>query len=217
MPSDLSPVRAISLAELNNDSVLDLAVVRNDRVLVRVSDKDHGASWEEQAIVHSLPDAPRLVVADLDNNGSVDFVCGSDVSMRDEKNIVPAEALDFTRVLDVTDVNGDGKLDLLGIDLSGRPVKAINQSSKNYHWQVVRPRSVQATGDQRINSFGVGGEMEIRSGLLVQKQPITGPLLHFGLGEQPSTDVIRVGWPNGTVRADFEIKADQEVVTEQRL
>jgi len=217
LPSDLSPVRAISLAELNDDSVLDLAVVRNDGVLIRVSDKDHGASWEEQAIVHSLPDAPKLVVADLDNNGSVDFVCGSDVTMRDGKNILPVEALDFTRVLDVADVNGDGKLDLLGIDLNGRPVKAINQSSKNYHWQVVRPRSVQATGDQRINSFGVGGEMEIRSGLLVQKQPITGPVLHFGLGEQPSTDVIRVVWPNGTVRADFEIKADQEIVTEQRL
>ncbi|HKG78155.1 MAG TPA: hypothetical protein VKA78_02020, partial [Pyrinomonadaceae bacterium] len=28
---------------------------------------------------------------------------------------------------------------------------------------------------------------------------------------------IRVTWPNGTVRADFEVKADQDVVTEQRL
>lgn len=217
VPADLSPARAISLAELNNDSVLDLAVARNDGVLVRLSDKDHGASWEEQAIVRSIPEAPTLLVADLDNNGALDFVSGSDVAMRDEKNVFPAKPLDFARVLDVADVNGDGKLDLLGIDLNGLPVKAINQGSKNYHWQVIRPRAVQATGDQRINSFGVGGEMEIRSGLLVQKQPITGPLLHFGLGEQPSTDVIRVVWPNGSVRADFEIKADQEVVTEQRL
>ena len=217
VPADLPAVRAISLAELNDDSVLDLAVVRNDGVLVRLSDKDHGASWDEQILVHSLPDAGKLVVADLDNNGAVDFVCGSGITMRDEKNVVPAPPLDFTRVFDVADVNGDGKLDLLGIDLNGRPVKAINQSSKNYHWQIVRPRAVQAAGDQRINSFGVGGEMEVRSGLLVQKQPITGPLLHFGLGEQASTDVIRVVWPNGTVRADFEIRADQEVVTEQRL
>jgi len=34
---------------------------------------------------------------------------------------------------------------------------------------VVRPHAVQAVGDQRINPFGVGGEIEIRSGLLVQK------------------------------------------------
>ena len=217
VPADLSPVRAISLAELNDNSVLDLAVVRNDGVLVRLSDKDHGASWEEQAMVRSLPDAPRLLVADLDNNGALDFVCGSDITIRDEKNVLPAQPLDFARVLDIADVNGDGRLDLLGIDTSDRPVKAINHGSKNYHWQVVRPRAVHATGDQRINSFGVGGEMEIRSGLLVQKQPITGPLLHFGLGDQTGADVIRVVWPNGTVRADFEINADQEIVTEQRL
>ncbi len=29
--------------------------------------------------------------------------------------------------------------------------------------------------------------------------------------------MIRVVWPNGTVRAEFEVKADQEVLTEQRL
>ena len=51
----------------------------------------------------------------------------------------------------------------------------------------------------------------------MQKQPITGPQLHFGLGEQTRADVVRVIWPNGTVRAEFGVKADQEVVTEQRL
>jgi hypothetical protein len=59
--------------------------------------------------------------------------------------------------------------------------------------------------------------MEIRSGLLVQKQPITGPQIHFGLGEQPGADVVRVIWPNGSTSAEFELKANQEVVTEQRL
>ena len=51
----------------------------------------------------------------------------------------------------------------------------------------------------------------------MQKQPITGPQVHFGLGEQTATDVVRVIWPNGAVRAEFDVKADQEVVTEQRL
>ena len=99
----------------------------------------------------------------------------------------------------------------------GKPMQGTNQSSKNYHWQVVRPHAAQAVGDQRINPFGVGGEVEIRSGMLVQKQPITGPQLHFGLGEQTGAEVVRVVWPNGTVRAEFGVKADQEVVTEQRL
>ncbi len=206
---------AISLADLNDDGVLDLAAVRKDGALVRLSEKDRG--WEEQELSHYLPNAPNMLSADLDNNGALDFVVGTDISMREEKDVFPANRPDLQRVVDIADVNGDGRLDLLGIDHEGRPVRAINRGTTNYHWQKVRPRSVQATGDQRINSFGVGGEMEIRSGLLVQKQPITGPVLHFGLGEQTSTDVIRVVWPNGSVRADFEIKADQEIVTEQRL
>ena len=220
VPADVATPRAIGLAELNDDSVLDLAVVRADGALVRLSDKDHEGLLEEQEVVSALPGAPILLFADLDNNGAQDFVLGNKIYLRGDDPVIsggPGEEPNLQRVFDIADVNGDGLLDILGLDGDGRPVKSVNHCSKNYHWQNVRPRAVQATGDQRINSFGIGGEMEIRSGLLVQKQPITGPLLHFGLGEQPSTDVIRVVWPNGTVRADFEIKADQEIVTEQRL
>ncbi|HET9788970.1 MAG TPA: ASPIC/UnbV domain-containing protein, partial [Pyrinomonadaceae bacterium] len=128
------------------------------------------------------------------------------------KDVWPA-----ARVFDTSDLNGDGRLDLVGLSEEGQPVEVINQGEKNYHWQVIRSRAKQAVGDQRINSFGIGGEMEIRAGLLVQKQPITGPLLHFGLGEQTVVDVVRIVWPNGSVGAEFEIKADQEIVTEQRL
>lgn len=179
----------------------------------------------------------RLKIADLDNNGGLDLavlstvnfasavVCappctaGALIWLNDGNgNFVPKKEPVWTdQVFDISDVNRDGRLDLLGISREGHARQAINSGTKNYHWQIIRPRATNAAGDQRINPFGVGGEMEIRSGLLVQKQPITGPLLHFGLGEQTSTDVIRVVWPNGTVRADFEVKADQEVVTEQRL
>ena len=120
-------------------------------------------------------------------------------------------------VFDVADLTSDGRLDLLGFSADGQPVQAANHGTKNYHWQIVRPHAKQAVGDQRINPFGVGGEIEIRSGLLVQKQPIQGPQVHFGLGNQTSAEVVRVVWPNGTVRAEFGVQADQEVVTEQRL
>src|SRR5207248_3057251 len=39
----------------------------------------------------------------------------------------------------------------------------------------------------------------------------------FGLVEQTRTDVVRVIWPNGALRAEFDVKADQDVETEQRL
>lgn len=238
LPDNLPLVLAINVADVNNDGVLDLVAVQDAGVLVRISDKNEGQEWDiaEIAKVSGAPDSyaqgsVRLMVADLDNNGGVDLILastsrpaadsrgGAFVWLSDEKGNLKLldKPVGPSLVLDTADLNADGRLDLLGLSADGRPQPAINRGSKNYHWQIVRPRATQATGDQRINPFGVGGEMEIRSGLLVQKQPITGPSLHFGLGEQTGADVIRVVWPNGTVRADFEVRADQEVVTEQRL
>jgi Flp pilus assembly protein TadD len=218
-----SPIRAISVLDLNLDGVLDLVVAQNDGSIIRLSDKDHGAGWESAELIktNTTLGPSVLRVADLDNNGGLDLLLlpatriwlnDSDGKFKELNNTSYPE-----RVFDVADLNNDGRLDLLALSQEGQPQQAINAGEKDYHWQIVRPRASNAVGDQRINPFGVGGEMEIRSGLLVQKQPITGPLLHFGLGEQTSADVIRVVWPNGTVRAEFEVKADQEVLTEQRL
>jgi tetratricopeptide (TPR) repeat protein len=235
LPAGLPLVKAIAVADANNDGVLDLLAGQADGAIVRISDKNEGESWDTAEIAR-VPEADRnlvgevrLHVADLDNNGALDLflaptketpgATGALIWLGDDKgSFVPLDhPAGPALVFDATDLNGDGKLDLLGLSANGQPVQAINQGSKNYHWQVVRPHAVQAVGDQRINSFGVGGEIEIRSGLLVQKQPITGPQLHFGLGEQTGSEVVRVVWPNGTVRAEFGVNADMDIVTEQRL
>jgi tetratricopeptide (TPR) repeat protein len=236
LPPGLPSVKAVAVADANNDGILDLVAVQADGAIIRISDKDEGQSWETAEIA-KVPNASgylagevRLHDADLDNNGALDLFLSPITSTPGGA----AEALAWlgdangsftllshpagsTLVFDAADLNNNGHLDLLGLSAEGQPVRAINDSPNNYHWQVVRPHAVQAVGDQRINPFGVGGEIEVRSGLLVQKQPITGPQLHFGLGEQTQAEVVRVIWPNGTVRAEFGVKADQDVVTEQRL
>ncbi len=100
---------------------------------------------------------------------------------------------------------------------TGAPTKFINKSPNKYHWQVLRPKSSKSEGDQRINTFGIGGEIELRSGLLTQKQMITGPQVHFGLGTNATADVARIVWQNGYVQAEFDLKADKVVAAEQRL
>jgi len=235
VPANSSSARTIAIADINNDGVLDLIVVQADGQIVRLSDKNEGQDWDI-ATIANLNDgkAPRgedirLRVADLDNNGGLDLLIastspasdtiGGSIWLSDETGkLQPLNSpIPLSRVFDAADLNGDGLLDLIGLSQNDEAMQALTQGSKNYHWQVVRPHASQATGDQRINPFGIGGEMEVRSGLLLQKQPITGPLLHFGLGDQTSADVVRIVWPNGTVRAEFEVKGDQEIVAEQRL
>jgi tetratricopeptide (TPR) repeat protein len=226
MPSEMNTVRAISVADVNNDGILDLLTLKADETIWRLSDKSEGTDWDTAQIARTpgghLPAGQvRLFSADLDNNGGNDLMAsdelGGFVWLSDEKgNFKMLEFLFSEATFSIADMNGDGRLDRLSLD-QGKPILFAGGGSKNYHWQQVRPRAAQATGDQRINSFGIGGEMEIRSGLLVQKQLITGPLVHFGLGEQTGADVVRIVWPNGSVRAEFDLKADQTVVTEQRL
>ncbi len=94
---------------------------------------------------------------------------------------------------------------------------AKSRGTKTYHWLRLMPRAATATGDQRINSFGIGGEVEVRAGLHVQKQIITSPEVHIGLGEAAQADVIRVIWPNGILQSEFEKRADTTVKADQRL
>src|SRR6267143_1286679 len=50
LPSSLPPVRAISVADFNNDSVLDLIAVQADGIVIRLYDKNEGQEWETAEI-----------------------------------------------------------------------------------------------------------------------------------------------------------------------
>jgi tetratricopeptide (TPR) repeat protein len=236
LPANLPTVKAIGVADTDNDGVLDLLAVESNGTIASVSFNEK-SGWSVAPLVQvpnptgNLSGEVRLEVADLDNNGALDMILSSVASPTGLPAAAPFiwlgdatskfalldRTLGPSTIFDIADLSANGRLDLLGFDANGKPVQAVSHGAKNYHWQIVRPHAKQAVGDQRINPFGVGGEIEIRSGLLVQKQPINGPQLHFGLGNQTSAEVVRVVWPNGTVRAEFGVQADQEVVTEQRL
>ena len=72
-------VKAMAVADTNNDGILDLVAVQADGAILRISDKNEGQSWETAEIAR-VPDPGtylagevRMHVADLDNNGALDL------------------------------------------------------------------------------------------------------------------------------------------------
>ncbi len=46
LPANLPPVRAINVADINSDGVLDLLAVQADGIIIRLSDKNEGQEWD---------------------------------------------------------------------------------------------------------------------------------------------------------------------------
>jgi tetratricopeptide (TPR) repeat protein len=225
VPSSFGKLAAIAAAEATGDTVLDLLGVTPAGVIIRLS-KSNGSDWNAAELARAEPPAGlavstgRLLVADLDNNGASDLIVAgrsaSRVLLGDGRGYAPVKESLALGVTAAADLDGNGRLDLIGAAGDGARL-ARSHGRQTYHWQAIRPRARTATGDQRINSFGIGGEVEIRTGLHAQKQVIAAPVVHFGLGQATIAEVARITWPNGVLQSEFDLGADTAVSAGQRL
>ena len=227
-PGDLDPWLALAVADSDADGRLELLGLDAGGVVRRfTSDGDGGwgggadiVTWQGVP-AGAVPGAYRLWLADLDNSGSLDVVTSGGGTSRawladTAGRYAVLAQVPAGEISGVADLTGDGRLDLVGL-AAGVPTRFRGEGALDYHWHVLRPRAQLDAGDQRINSFGVGGEAEVRAGLLVQKQLLTGGPVHFGLGEREDIDLARILWPNGVAQAEFDLDADASIVAEQRL
>jgi len=220
-PPGLAGVTTVTAADLDADGAIDLVAGDAQGRLSRLTRR--GDTWDT-ATLGTWAGAPltRVLVADLDNNGALDVVASranaSRVWLAGESYALAAIPADVDgETWTVRDTNGDGALDLIGVASTGMASRWLGKGTRGYHWKTFTTRAQQNAGDQRINSLGLGGEIEIKAGLLWQKQVIDTPVLHFGLGPRTAIDVARVVWPNGVPQAEFGIGVDDAFVAEQRL
>lgn len=222
---------ALAVADLDNDGFMDLVVLLDNGAIARLADHSEGKSFDVVVVAQwtpvpagMTPGTVTLLTADLDNNGALDLVASAGNTaqawLQDGQGLfAPLAAPIAGRVFAAADMTGTGKLDLIGLSATGEATKFVNKGTKNYHWLTLRPKAKDnhTKGDQRINSFGIGGEVEVRAGLLVQKQSILSPVMHFGLGDKTMADALRIVWPNGSYQAEFEYQGDKAEIAEQRL
>jgi len=216
LAASFGAVDAMAVADLDRDATLDLVLLGEAGVIIRLG--MGGLGWEADTVTRwpGYPgDGSGLMVADLDNNGELDLVAaaavGSQVWLATPAGFEALPPLDI-RVSTVADIDGDGRLDLAGTSSDGEPLLLVGQGAAHYYSTTIRPRAAEATGDRRINPFGIGGEIEVRAGLVYQKQVIREAAVHFGLGDNPQVDVARIIWPNGSVQAEFNLAATNETI-----
>jgi tetratricopeptide (TPR) repeat protein len=228
VPASYGQAFALAPGDSTTDAILDLLVLARDGTIARMSRRPHDGTWQASAIARVdlpaglSPGTARLSTADLDNNGASDLIVSGPATTRvllagADAAFVALPAPLGLGVQAVADLDGDGRLEMVGLAPDGQPARATGKPTKAYRSQTIRPRAATATGDQRINSFGIGGEIEVRSGLHVQKQLITSPVVHVGLGDAAGAEVVRITWPNGVLQAEFDTKANQTVKASQRL
>ena len=226
LPPDLGPLTAIATGDVDDDGAIDLALLGSDGRLLRLTDVNQGRGWamaewgEWDRMPGTAPGGAFLQTADMDNNGTLDVVASvagrTKIWLEQETKDAVIEGPQLA-LTDLADLNGDGRLDLLGIGSDGRAMWAENSGSLDYGWQMIRLAANRNGGDQRINSLAVSSEVEIRTGLLTQRRLAVGRPLHFGLGDQRVAEVVRIVWPNGAVQTDYDLGANTEIEAEQRL
>lgn len=219
-------IAAVTVADINSNGQFDMVTAEENGTLARFYLDESSGEWESELLFENevlQTNSASLFSADLDNNGAVDLL----LSTNERSQIwLGAGGGDFSKleselpggITSVFDVDGDVRLDLLGVSEELEPIQWSNSGSKPYFSRSVRARASGTAGDQRINSFGIGGEMEVRSGLLYQKQLISSPIVHFGLGEYEEAQMLRIIWPNGSVQAEFaELGMGSTIFNEQIL
>ena len=223
LPPGFEKVAAVSVADVERKGTLSLTVLREDGGLVRLTRRSE--QWESADIARTTSAVAgggptRLFWADLDNNGGFDLIVAGEKSaqifLSDAQGALQALPMPIDgQILTLEDTATDGRIALMG-QSAGKPTRWTATGGANYHWQRIQLKAA-AVGDNRNNSFGIGGEIESRAGLLYAKQPINGPILHFGLGDHAKADYIRIVWPNGYPQGEFTLAPDQIVNAPERL
>src|SRR5205085_12258994 len=125
------------------DGAFDLVVLARDGALARLSRRASG--WDTGAIVRSSPpgsaSGARLILADLDNNGALDLIVSGSSGTRvllaqPKQEYAPLASVIPMAAYAAADLDGDGRLELIGIESGGRAVRVVSRGTRSYRWQV---------------------------------------------------------------------------------
>jgi hypothetical protein len=109
------------------------------------------------------------------------------------------------------DINNDGKVDILILNVGQPPTLLLNRTQTTNHavlFKLVGTTSNKAAIGARVSvtSGGVTQFTEVRSGTSYLSQ--NDLRLHFGLGKETTMDTVEVSWPSGKKETYKDLAAD---------
>lgn len=172
----------------------------------------------------------ELIPIDYNNDGRIDFAINGEAGLSFLK---ANDNLQFTEVdileeevknassLVAADYDSDGDIDLAGISNDGVAM-LTNEGGNQNSWIDVallaaRVEDKGGSGSQRINHYGYGSLIEIRSGTNFQQAYVDSPVTRFGLGDKKKADAVRIIWTNGIPQNIVQPETNQKVWEVQKL
>jgi hypothetical protein len=163
------------------------------------------------------------VTWDLDNDTFVDLVSwgdgialaagrGRDGFAAIDPAAVWVDVPDDPQAVGVADLDGDGDGDLVVAEPEGLTYLDNDGGNRN-GWIDLYFRSESKTTAEGQggphNSWAIGCLAELKIGPLYRAQTIAGQVTHFGLGDRPRADAVRIIWTNGVPQVGLEPERQQ--------
>jgi hypothetical protein len=183
-----------AFVDYDNDGLQDLIAV-NGHVYPQMDKARLGASAgykQRRLVYHNRGD------------GSFDEVAAQFGPVMTEERV--------SRGLAASDLDNDGRVDLVINDLDGSPQVLRNESSGTGNWLIVKLRG------QGKNPDAIGATVTAVTGTVSRKRLVQSGSSyisqedlrqHFGLGQAAMVDAIEVRWPDGTTSSVKNVKVNQ--------
>ena len=229
LPQEYGRAVALAVGDQDADSVFDILVLSDAGVVTRVSRSSRDGTWRETLVIARRsagglqPGVARLLTADLDNNGATDLLVTAPSATRvllgwraaRIRRCRTACRSAFTQRPTWTAMDGSSCWASIRPDV---PVRAISPRDQDRidgrRFGRVRRRRPAISGSTRSGS---AARSSCDPACIVQKQVITSPVVHFGLGEAARAEVARITWPNGVLQAEFDTPGRPDDQGDQRL
>ena len=118
----------------------------------------------------------------------------------------------------IGDLNGDGRIDVVVSAINAPAEIWVNQSPGNNHWLELKLQGTKSNRD------GIGARIKVvtKSGTQYDHMSTAagyasssaGPV-HFGLGTNPSADLVEIRWPSGVVQQLRDVAGDRIVAVKE--